>query len=284
MSERGAALVESLVALAVTAAVWAAATSALSALPALAARWEDHSALRQRARVVDSRAGRALAGAGPIDVTVDGRALRVPAVWPRRLGLVRPDAARVVSSSSVTIVSRTDMHRVLILDGALAGSPADVNATAAPPCGSAPWCGVGEGDMVLAVDRTGACALYRVTSLGVRMRLEALMPGPERFEPGSVVVPVAVVVFEFDAQEQAIRKYDGYRSDNVLVDAVRAVAIDAGLAPGALLDGPFLGAGAMAYDADQLAIRRIAMRVEMADAAAAASRRVDRFEWALGWR
>src|SRR5690606_1155078 len=91
VSDRGFALVDALVATALMAVVCMAAADVLVALPSLAAGWDDAADARQRMRVVEARVAGVAAGAGPILVEAGGTVARVPSLWPRRLGLWRPD-------------------------------------------------------------------------------------------------------------------------------------------------------------------------------------------------
>lgn len=280
MDDRGSALAEALIVTTLVAFVWAAAAGVLVQLPAQAAKWEDASAMRQRLRVVETRIGRIAAAAGPIVVAVDGTVVRIPSIWPRRLGLTRPGGAAEVSAAAATFLSRVDGHRVLTLAGTLQGTGGEVSAVPEPSCGTQVWCGVGEGDVVLLIARDGACGLFRVEAAGTRPRLMPLLPsGAASFPPSSVMLPIAVDALSFDPDESAIRRYDGYRSDNVMTDGVRALSIDWMLPHGALRDGPFIGTGPMAYDTDQLALRNVSLTLELVESVTGPSLRV-----ALLWR
>lgn len=288
MSDRGFGLAEALVATALMAVVCMAAADMLVALPSLAAGWDDAADARQRMRVVEARIAAVAAGAAPILVEAAGSVVRVPSLWPRRLGLWRPDAPAVVTSGALTIIARTDGHRVLTaVDGiGPGGGAADV--LPGDGCGTSPACGLVRGDLVLVVSRDSACGLFRVLDAGARLTVDGVMPGAtQAFEPGAVVVPVAVTVLAFESTDGELRVYDGYRSDNVLIDGVAtfAVALERASPPtfdarerggpfvddqgvwkgtGALGDGPFVGAGSMAFDADQLLLNRLSISIALA--------------------
>jgi prepilin-type N-terminal cleavage/methylation domain-containing protein len=262
VSDRGFTLVEALLALGVMAIVLTSAMGVVVALPRQAARWEDAAEARQRLRVVDARASRLAANAAPIDVRVGAAMVRVPGVWPRRLGLTRAGAPGDVSPEAVTFLSRADGHRSLVLDETLAAGGGAVAARGQAGCGTAPACRVVEGDLLLAVSAASALGLYRVSDVGgqlpggaVVLTLEALMTGPSS-GAGSVLVPVGVASLEFDGAAGEVRIYDGYRSDNIVADGLATVAF--ALESGALLgDGPWVGAGPLAFDADQLSVRTV---------------------------
>ena len=290
MSDRGFALADALVATALMAVICMAAADMLVALPSLAANWDEAADARQRLRVAEGRIASVAAGAGPILVEAGGRVARVPSVWPRRLGLWRSDAPAVVASSALTIIARADGHRLLMTAGVLGAAGGVVDVVSGDGCGTPPACGLAPGDLVLVVSRESACGLFRVLDADARLALDALMPGAaETFEPGAVVVPVGVTVLAFEPADGELRLYDGYRSDNVLIDGVAAfeVALESGAPPlfdprerggpfvddagvwkgtGTLGDGPFIGAGSMAFDVDQLLLSRVSASIALAGA------------------
>jgi hypothetical protein len=285
MNERGVALAEALIVSLIVGLIWAAAAGVLAEVPAQAARWEEAAAMRQRMRVIEARVGKMAASAAAIAVEVDGRVVRIPSVWPRRLGALRAGAPGEVSATDVTFLSRIHGQRVLTLAAPLAGGGGEVGVTPQGGCGSAVACGLVAGDSVLVVARDGACGLYRVEAIGPRLRLAALMPpGAATFAARSAVLAVTVDAVSFSLGEAAIRRYDGYRSDNVLVDGVRDLAID-WMRPGRSLgDGPFIGSGALAYDHDQLAIEGVRMTVDLIEAPGAGLTRRVTLRWrSRGW-
>lgn len=286
MNERGSALAEALVVTAIVGIVWLAAAGVLGQVPSQAASWEEASAMRQRLRVIETRVGRITASAGSIGVEVDGREVRIPSVWPRRLGWSRPGGAAEVSDAAVTFVSRTDARRVLTLTSALAAGGGEAHVSSRAGCGSAPVCDLDEDDVLLAVAAGGACGLYRVESAGSTLRLAALMQqGAAHFDPGSALVPVRIDVISFDPDERAIRRYDGYRSDNIMADGVRAMSLDWAHWSAALADGPFIGTGPLAYDVDQLALRGVRMAIDLVEAPSADATRRITLGWGLrAWR
>lgn len=287
MNDRGAALIEALIATATAGVIWAAAVAVIADLPPLAAAWEEAAAARQRVRVIESRVARAAAAAGPIEIGVDGARVRVPAVWPRRIGLFRPGAAGEVADGAVTFLSRVDGHRSVKLASALAAAGGSVAFTAEPGCGSTGDCRLRQGDLLLAVARDGTCGVFRLTEVTGRLELDAIVQSAAPvFEPGSVLLPITIDVFSFDAGERAVRRYDGYRSDNVLVDGIAAAGFTASPhAAGMLADGPFVGSGPLAYDADQLSIRGVTLRATLTSDRNSAFARGALLEWMVPpWR
>lgn len=276
-------MIEALIVTAIVGLIWAAAASVLSQIPAQAAKWEESSALRQRARVIELRVGRIVASAGVIEADVDGRVVRVPAIWPRRLGATRPGAAGEVSARAATFFTRDGPQRQLTLLETLAASGGDVAALPRPGCGWATACGLREGDVVLVIAADGACGLYRVTAAGARIRVDGLMQqGSASFGDGAAVVPIDIEVITFDAEERALRRYDGYRSDNVMTGDVRDMSFD--WPAGVLADGPFAGSGPLAYDVDQLLLRRVQLSVDLFDATGGSARRSVMSWNAASWR
>lgn len=281
MSERGAALIEALLATLIAGVIGAAAMRVIADLPARAAQWEDASAVRQRLRTFEARLARLMARASPIEIDVSGAGVRIPSIWPRRLGFWSPGAPADVSSAEVTVLSRPDSHRALALASALGAAGGEVFVAARPGCGSDPVCAVRPGDFLLAVAADGACGLFRVLTAGSRWELFPLMQsGAPVFAPGSALVPVAIDVISFVAAERAVRRYDGYRSESVMIDGLSDVmftlAADSGVVLG---DGPFAGSGALAYDVDQLRVRGVTARVTMEQANASPLVLVDVLEW-----
>ena len=281
MGERGAVLIEALIVTLTAAVVGMVALQAIAVLPERAAAWEEAAAVRQRVRVVEARLARIASRAARIELEVDGESVAIPSLWPRRLGLFRAGGETDVSSSAVTFLSRTDAHRTLMLASALSGG-GDALVYALPGCGADAACGVRAGDFVLIAAADGACGLFRVTSIGSRWNLLPLMPpGAPAFPAGSVIVPIVIDVIDFAADEGAIRRYDGYRSDSVMADGVRDAAFAyRGDGAVALGDGPFVGTGPLAYDIDQLRLDGIGTRIFFA-APAPANALEMAFEWRL---
>ncbi|MDQ3168576.1 MAG: type II secretion system GspH family protein [Acidobacteriota bacterium] len=308
MNERGFSLVDALLSIVIMSIVSAFATRVLTTLPAQTARWHDAAESRQRLRVIDGRGARLAANAGPIVVDIGGVTARVPSLWPRRLGLLRAGAVTEVSASAVTFLARADGHRLLTLTDTLGDGGGDVAAVPQPGCGADASCGLEPGDAVLVVSSTSACGLYRVSAIGARLSLEALMAaGAGAFGPGAAVVPVSVTSLFLDEDAGELRLYDGYRSDNVMVDGVQGVEIAlAAAAPpafavqewggpfvdhegvwrgtGRLGDGPYAGTGALEFDVDQLALRGVAATVTLTALAGAPAASALLIWGTLGWR
>ena len=288
MSDRGFALADALVATALMAVVCMAAADMLLALPSLAAGWDDATDARQRMRVVEARIADVAAGAAPILVEAGDRVARVPSLWPRRLGLWRPDAPAVVTPGALTVISRADGHRALTAVDGIGPGGGVVDVVPGDGCGTSPACGLARGDLILVVSRDSACGVFRVIDAGARLTLDGVMPGAtQAFEPGAVVVPVSVTVLTFEPADGELRVYDGYRSDNALIDGVATfeIALETASPPafdarerggpfvddwglwkgtGALGDGPFVGDGPMAFDVDQLLLNRLSISIALA--------------------
>ena len=260
MNERGFTLVEVIVSLGVMGIVLASAMGVVAALPRQAARWEDAADARQRLRVVDARGARLAAGAGPIRVRTGAAEIRVPSIWPRRLGLIEAGAPGDVTPGAVTFVSRPDGHRTLLLDETLGPPGGTVAVRGSAGCGTAPACRVTPGDILMAVSDGSDVGLFRVTAVNARLTLSALMPGPA-FAAGSVLVPVTVAALSFADGE--LRLYDGYRTDGVIVDGLASHAIAFEPAGLRLDDGPWVGTGPLAFDADQLLVRGVTSAVAL---------------------
>lgn len=278
MSERGFTLVEAILSLGVMAIVLASAMEVVVVLPRQAARWEEAADARQRLRVIHARGARLAGSAGPIEVPVGGVDVRVPSIWPRRLGLIDAGVPGDVSSRAVTFVSRADGHRTLRLDEALGSGGGTVAVVSGEGCGTSTVCGVAAADMLMAVSAASDIGLFRVTATeNGRLTLVALMAG-SAFAAGSALLPVTMASLAF--AEGEIRLYDGYRTDGVLVDGVARFAL--GLEPAGLRldDGPWVGSGPLAFDADQLLVRGVSADVALEPGGEASAERALLF-WGL---
>ena len=288
MNERGFSLVDALLSIAIMSIVSASAMRVVTTLPGQMTRWHDAAEARQRLRVIDARGSWLAANAAPIVLDIEGTVARVPSLWPRRLGLLRAGGVPDVSDTAVTFLARPDGHRQLTLVDPLNGGGGDVALAPQPGCGAAAACGLVPGDLVLVVSGASACGLYRVSAVAARLTLDALMPaGASGFAPGAVVVPVSMTTLFLDEDAGELRIYDGYRSDNVIVDAVEGIGIALAVAAppafgpaewggafvdaegawrgtGRLGDGPYAGTGPLAFDVDQLTLHGVAANVTLA--------------------
>jgi hypothetical protein len=160
---------------------------------------------------------------------------------------------------------------------------------------------------VLIATAEGAFGLYRVEDAGARFTFTALMPaGVPALTPGALVVPIVITTISLDAEAGELRSYDGYRSDNVIVDRLDSMTIhlEAGERPrpgagelggplfdeagfwrgtGRLGDGPFAGAGSLAFDIDQILMRQVVVDAVLREAASPVLTPLH-FEWRpAGW-
>lgn len=254
MNERGFTLVEAIVSLGVMGIVLASAMGVVAGLPRQAAQWEEAADARQRLRVIDGRGARLASGAAPFSVRAGATDIRVPAVWPRRLGLIDAGAPGDVTPHAVTFLSRAGAQRMLRLDEPLAAAGGTVSVRAAAGCGAAAACRVSQGDIVLGVSAAGDLGLFRVSAVSARLTLDVLMRGAA-FPAGSVLVPVTMASLSFADGE--LRVYDGYRSDAAVVDGLAGHAMTFEPPDLSLHDGPWQGTGPLAFDADQLQVRAV---------------------------
>jgi hypothetical protein len=123
---------------------------------------------------------------------------------------------------------------------------------------------VSPGDILMAVSATSDIGLFRVASVNARLTLEALMPGAA-FAAGSVLLPVTMASLAFGDGE--LRLYDGYRSDGVVVDGLAGFDVTFEPAGLRLGDGPWIGTGPLAFDADQLLVRGVRSEVALVERA-----------------
>lgn len=255
---------------------------------------------QQRARVVAETLGRdlRLAGAGLDRGSMSGSLGKaLPAVWPRRLGRLRPDAATAARADVVTLVYVPDT----VLQTTLGASdvPTLGRVVLSPCAGAALPCPAARGATLAVFDSLGRVDLLGVSdSDGVVAQVRPLATSGGSFEMGSTAAEVVIRGYYFDRVAAQLRLYDGDGSDQPVVDEVAGLtfelfgdpapprrpmpspglenclylasgewrggitlaASDDGLAPlplAMLSDGPWCGTGDTAFDADLLRVRRV---------------------------
>ncbi len=228
----------------------------------------------------------------------------VPAVWPRRLGRWQPDPDGSAWADRFTTL------RVpwLAAQAPLAGvAPNVLTLTGHGACGTHQSCGFSTGDHLAVVEEAGAVSFSRVVGTsGLVLQLDEAIP--DAVETPSFATAVDMTVIYFDATRRQLRRYDGFGSDQPLVDDVvwmsvryygdplpprrPAVAgeatcvVDAsgqpllplaGPAPAPLVelaladlsDGPWCGRTPWQFDADLLRLRAVRVAIRLQAAAAA---------------
>lgn len=254
--ESGFSLVELLVASAILLTVCAGVVDMLSRALAAAPVLEETTDLHQRARVaseaVAADARQAAAG------SASGALGRVIAAVEPRAGLDPPGSA---ADNVLTLrygVARGARGRLAAALDPGAGSLTLVAAGC--PAGTIA-CGFTAGAQAMLLDGTGLAAFVHVDATAPGSLAISDLSGARSatFPAGTEILEATEVTYRFDPAARQLRRTEGggtfVVADNV-VDA-RFSYFDEGLLPMPLAifrDGPFLGAGTLAFDAD---LRRI---------------------------
>jgi len=265
-TERGFSVVELLVAAAVLMTVCGAVLGllyrGLAATPVL----EETTDLHQRARVASAAfaADARAAAAG----TADGPLTRLIAPAEPRGPLDPPG-----STAGGVITFRHAVPRGAVGRLAQPLTPADTIAileAAGCPTGTTA-CGFTAGSRALILDVAGLAAFITIDAIGPGTLAILDPPGGRAatLAAGAVVVEATEVTYTFDSPSRQLRRTEGggtfVVADNV-VDASFAFLGEGlrQLPPGAFQDGPFLGAGQLAFDADLRRVRvvRATLRLE----------------------
>lgn len=314
ISDEGFSLPEVLVALVVTLLLGASAAGFVLVQLAAAQAQPEAADVQQRARAAAATLTMDLASAGAgSDYTSDGGiACCIPALQPRRIGLLGADPSGTASQSTLSVTRLAPQAAPVPLREALVASPLIVDrAAACPPRG---MCGMAEGDSAVVFDAEGN---HDFVSLGVpgvdSAPFTPRQAGPvSSFSPGAFVGVVETRTYYLDEGARQLRQYDGHLSDVPVIDDVVGLQFEywgdegapgrspvsegvatcwldasganrfGGATPmGAPLvridlasfrDGPWCGSGVNRFDADLLRIRRVVARVRVAAAS----------EWARG--
>lgn len=256
--ERGYTFIELIVAsgivIAVCAAVLGLLHDGLAAAPAL----EEMTDLHQRVRVsidrVDSEIRAAAAG------SPSGSLSRYfAAIEPR--GPTDPPGTASPSRLTVRYVPHGGAHSRLVQPLAPPAPVAFID-TAACPVGTTA-CGFNAATTALIFDTAGSADLVSVDAIGPgALTISNVAAGRATYAAGSEVVEARQVSFVFDPAARQLRRLEGGGSF-VLVDNIIAVSFQyfagdmSGLPLAIFQDGPFVGAGSMAFDADLLRVRTV---------------------------
>lgn len=228
--ESGFTLVEMIVSLALTLTIGALTSALVSPVVLGAPRPVDIVDQHQRARVaMNVLSGELLvAGAGTDRGVAPGPlAHYLPAVLPRRVGLVASDAPETARPDAVTVLSVPAEAPLLTLQA----DSTDTQLVVAPTAGCLPSqlaCGLDVGDHVVLFDGIEHFDLFRVGVVGIdTLGVQVLSSSkPFHYAAGAVVSRVDVRTFYFDSARRQLRRYDGYQSDVPVVDEVVGVTFE----------------------------------------------------------
>jgi prepilin-type N-terminal cleavage/methylation domain-containing protein len=250
--DRGFSVVELLVASAILLTVSAGVVGMLSRALAAAPVLEETTDLHQRARVASEAvaldARQAAAGSG------SGALSRVIAAVEPRASLDPPGTATHDVLTLRYGVARGARGRLAAALDPSAGSIALVS-TGCP--GGTTACGFTAGSYAMLLDGTGLAAFVRVDATGPASLAVTDLSGarPGSFAAGAEIVEATEVTYRFDSGARQLLRTEGggtfVVADNVVNG--RFSYFDEGLLAMPIeifRDGPFLGAGALAFDAD----------------------------------
>jgi len=299
-SSSGFTFAELLVTLALMSLVAAAVAVMVANTDRLASAQSGLIDAQQRARVVAVTLQRdlRLAGAGVDRGAMSGSLSRVfPAVWPRRVGRLRPDAVTEARPDALTLVYVPET--VLQTSLAATATPGAARLVLSACVSGALPCPIERGTSLAVFDPLGGVDLFGVTdSTGVVAHVRSLGTSGRMLDAGATIAEVVLRGYYFDDAAGQLRLYDGDGSDQPVVDDVGALTFEYfgtpapprwprpspgwenclyqasgewlggvtlaaggdGLAPLPLAmfrDGPWCGAGDTAFDADLLRVRRV---------------------------
>ena len=232
--ECGYALVEMLIAAAITGILLGVLFQLAVSVQATVAVQGEVADLQQRLRVgVESvRQDLLRAGAGPSWSSTSGSVPRAfPPIVPARLGLNGADPELSFHGDRITLlyVPETRAQTVLASDMIDAAAPIPIDGTA-PMCPPARACDFAAGDHALIFEPAGPGGAYETFTVGaVDPAWSTVTPAASlsrTYRAGSHIARVVQRTYHFDRGGKRLMVYDGMRSDVPLVDHVVAVRFE----------------------------------------------------------
>lgn len=262
--ERGYTFVELIVAsgivIAVCAAVLGLLHDGLAATPVL----EETTDLHQRMRVSIDRLDaeiRAAAAGSP-----SGSISRFfAAIEPR--GPTDAPGTALPSRLTVRYVPHGGAYSRLV-QPLVPAAPVAFIETVGCPVGTTA-CGFNAATTALVFDTTGSADLVSVDAIGPgALTISSVAAGRAAYPAGSEVVEARQVSFVFDPVARQLRRLEGGGSfvlvDNITALSFQYFAADMSPLPLAIFaDGPFVGSGSIAFDADLLRVRTVRATLRM---------------------
>jgi hypothetical protein len=259
--------------------------------------------LHQRSRASEDVLRQALAPAGAGADLLGYATLTetVPAVWPRRLGRWSADVVPLAWADRLSVLTVPLLAPQAPMAAALLAGADQVAIAAHAACGIDPTCGFRRSQHVLVSDATGRTFAAQVADVAPGL-IVLDQPAPMTLALPGFVTVTSLTVLYFDAARRQLRRYDGFASDQPLVDDVVWAAMRyygdplpprypavAGqttcvaeadgsprlpflgpapaplveLSAGALSDGPWCGGEPWLYDADLLRVRAIRVTLRL---------------------
>jgi hypothetical protein len=228
LCENGYALLELLVAAAISGALLGVLFQFAVSAQASVGVQGDVADLQQRLRVVVQSMGHdlLLAGAGPSRGAAGGPLARIFApLVPARLGLIGADPELSFQEDRLTIVYVPDTRAqtkvaVGMIDGA---SPVAIDGNA-PGCPPGQACDFAEGDRAVIFEPDGPGSAHELFTIAAVdpawSTLTATAPLSRPYPAGSRVARIVQRTYHFDRAGKRLMVYDGYRSDVPLLDHV----------------------------------------------------------------
>lgn len=223
---RGYALVEIIVALALTLAIVCGVLALMNVTSAASSTLTEAADVQQRARVSGDALWRdlAMAGAG-----FDGGALAGPlvkhlaVVVPRRIGLQGADPVTTASSQAISVLFVPRTSAQTTTSAAVAPAALQVQVNLAPNCPASPaLCGLRSGAGVVLVDPAAPdrFALFTLADVATGRLVHRAPASFSTFEAGAALAEIETHTYYFDAANRQLRDYDGYLTDVPLIDHV----------------------------------------------------------------
>ena len=256
-SEAGFTLAEMLVATALMLIVSGAVFAIVAPAQDASMAQPEAMDMQQRLRVgSDALFQDLVAAGGGLDAGPSAGSLSafLPPIVPRKMGLQNGDAAAVVRSDAVTILSVPNTHAQTALSAALAPSSSpSMTVSAAAGCAlGQPLCGFVQGMTVLVFDGAGhfdTFALTQVQLPAARLQHHA-SDASYGYASGAAVSEVATHTYYFDEVNAQLRHSDGYQTDAPVIDNVVGLTFSYyGDPQSPTLPKPPLGVANCLYDA-----------------------------------
>jgi type II secretory pathway pseudopilin PulG len=238
-AQQGFALLEIVVALALTGAVLAAVFTAIDPANGSFTTEPELADMQQRLRVAAHTLAEDLVTAGARSGTsapLGSAAAPFPAVLPYRVGPLNAGGPNTATANIVTVISVPATGAETTIEGAIRGASAETTIVAAAGCpwtGAArdPSCGLLPGGVVLVRDQRGFDVFTVSGVAGSTVSLEQVRHALVRpFESGSRIVPIVATTYYLRVDEQArtfqLMRYNGRSSDAPVVDHVVSLAFD----------------------------------------------------------
>lgn len=231
-SDAGFSLVESLIAtvlmLVVTGAIFGFVTPGVT----MSRAQPEAMDMQQRARIGADMLFRDLfmAGAGVYAGPQTGALTNFFApIIPRKMGMTGADAYNVVRPDAVTISYIPNTYSQTTIRDPMPMPSAELKVEDIPNCPKHhQLCGFEEGMTILIFDNQGHFDFFTVTEVqddaGHLQHRQQDLSYP--YQPGAIVTEADSHTYYYDAANYALRHYDGYMSDKVVVDNVVGVLFE----------------------------------------------------------